>query len=105
MESLEEDVQQGIAATDKDLKERKMLDDRLKQRWASKARRRSSEFKRFIDDRLSLQENPKLLMLIGKHGKLYNSRDWYNHVIEALSSLTSPCETEIVKRPHPHCHN
>ena len=77
MESLEEDVQQGIAATDKDVKERKMLDDRLKQRWASKARRRSSEFKRFIDDRLMLQDNPKLLMLIGKHGRLCNTNIYW----------------------------
>ncbi len=56
---------------DNDVHERKILDDRLKQRWASKARRRSSEFKRFVDDRLNLQENQKILLTLGKNGNIY----------------------------------
>ena len=54
-------------------KERKILDDRLKQRWASKARRRSSEFKTFVGDKLNLKENQKLMMMMGKNGTSINS--------------------------------
>lgn len=53
---------------DSDVKEKKMLDDRLKQRWASKARRRSSEYKRFVDDKLNLGDNLKIKTSIGKNG-------------------------------------
>ena len=53
---------------DSDVEERKILGDRLKQKWASKARRRSSEFKRFVDDRLNLQGNQKIILTLGKNG-------------------------------------
>ena len=68
VESEVEYEREGEDTTSSEVKERKILDDRLKQRWASKARRRSSEFKRFVDDKLCLQDNPKILMTIGKNG-------------------------------------
>ena len=46
------------------------LNDRLRQRWASKARRRSSDLKNFVSDRLNLQENPKIALMISKNGQL-----------------------------------
>lgn len=57
-----------ISSIEEDIREKKMLDDRLKQRWASKARRRSSEYKRFVDDKLNLGDNLKIKTAIGKNG-------------------------------------
>ena len=46
------------------------LNDRLRQRWGSKARRRSSDLKTFVSDRLNLQENPKIALMIAKNGQM-----------------------------------
>ena len=44
-------------------------DQRLKQYWAKKARRRSSLFKKFDGDKLGLKDNAKIGMLKAKNGE------------------------------------
>ena len=51
------------------IRDSQFLNDRLRQRWGSKARRRSSDLKTFVSDRLNLQENPKIALMIAKNGE------------------------------------
>ena len=44
-------------------------DKKLEQLWARKQRRRSSDLKIFQGDRLKLQDNTKIVMLLTKNGK------------------------------------
>ena len=46
-------------------------DQRLKQYWAKKARRRSSLFKKFDGDKLALKDNAKIGMLMTKYCEDY----------------------------------
>ena len=46
-------------------------DQRLKQYWAKKARRRSSLFKKFDGDKLGLKDNAKIGMLMMKYCEDY----------------------------------
>ncbi len=44
-------------------------DDKLKEYWSKKGRRRSSVFKAPVGDRLGLQDNSKMQLLLAKNGK------------------------------------
>ena len=41
------------------------------QRWATKVRRRSSDMKSFVSDKLELVDNPKITAIMNKNG-IYN---------------------------------
>lgn len=48
--------------------EQRVLNALHQQRWDTKLRRRSSDMKRFVSDRLELSGNPKISILMAKHG-------------------------------------
>lgn len=43
-------------------------DKKLEEMWSRKQRRRSSDLKIFQGDRLKLQDNPKIVILLTKNG-------------------------------------
>jgi hypothetical protein len=49
--------------------EQKMQGHLHQQRWALKTRRRSSDMKSFMSDRLELGENPKMVAMMSKYGE------------------------------------
>ena len=42
------------------------------QRWATKVRRRSSDMKSFVSDKLELADNPKITAILNKNGIIIN---------------------------------
>ena len=64
MEFFDEDGMDSIQHQE----EQRVLNALHQQRWATKLRRRSSDLKRFVSDRLELSDNPKVSILMAKHG-------------------------------------
>lgn len=48
-------------------------DDKLREYWSKKDRRRSSVFKDFVGDSLSLRDNQRICMYLAKFGKLIDT--------------------------------
>ena len=57
-------------------KDQKLLNERFGQHWGTKERRRSSGVKKFVGDSQSLDDHPKLKVVLAKNGtNIYISRD------------------------------